>query len=328
MKVPFFSIITPCYNAAPYIEDTILSVMNQKNDSQHIIIDGGSKDDTIRIITTYQNKLSYWVSEPDQGQSHAINKGLNYADGKVINWLNGDDKYREGALNQIKALFNKPNVTAVCGTSRLFGENGTIKYSNGSDIFPNNLAKTIGWARIDQPETFFTKTAWEIVGPLNENLHYCMDREWWMRYLYKFGLSGIVESKECWVDFRIHDKSKTSTAESAFTSEHHSIFYKLGKKISDSTACDTMAEIFELDKDLNTQISDWENLPLCSDIFNYYLLKTTDQLYAQGLHEEARSYLKLVGMKGLESEDRKLYSRLKYRLKLPKSVIQYFRNIG
>ena len=100
MKVnPKISIITPCFNAALYIEQTILSIINQDYDNlEYIIIDGGSTDGTIDIIKKYENKIAYWISEPDNGQSEAINKGIAVSTGDVFNWVNGDDYLEVGVL--------------------------------------------------------------------------------------------------------------------------------------------------------------------------------------------------------------------------------------
>jgi len=195
MTPSLISIITPTYNQAHYLEKCIDSVLSQGiKKLEYFIIDGGSTDNTVDIIKKYEKNLTYWVSEPDAGQSQAINKGMKLAKGDIVNWLNSDDYYEPEALAFVNKAFNNTETKVVCGVSKLFDKNGIIKYSRGTDIYDGNLAKTIAWARIDQPETFFLKEAWDAIGPLNENLHYTMDREWWMRYLYIFGLAGIYKS--------------------------------------------------------------------------------------------------------------------------------------
>ena len=101
-KLPKISIITPCFNAAQYIEQTILSIVNQEYDNlEYIIIDGGSSDGTVDIIKKYQDKITYWISEPDKGQSDAINKGIAIATGEVFNWVNGDDYLENDTLKLV-----------------------------------------------------------------------------------------------------------------------------------------------------------------------------------------------------------------------------------
>ena len=126
MKVnPKISIITPCFNAALYIEQTILSIINQDYDNlEYIIIDGGSTDGTIDIIKKYENKIAYWISEPDNGQSEAINKGIAVSTGDVFNWVNGDDYLEVGVLKLVGEYFQKSNINVFCSPTMLFNEEG------------------------------------------------------------------------------------------------------------------------------------------------------------------------------------------------------------
>src|SRR5688572_2633651 len=146
-KYPKISIITPSYNQGEYIEKTILSVLEQNYPNlEYIIIDGGSTDNSTEIIRKYADRITYWISEPDKGQSDAINKGLKLATGDIVNWLNSDDYYEPGALFKVAEAFNNPEVNVFAGRSHLFTGVDTIVYdSQGTDIYPENLAKTIGW---------------------------------------------------------------------------------------------------------------------------------------------------------------------------------------
>src|SRR6187455_126103 len=114
---PLVSIITIVYNGEKYIENTIQSVINQSYPNlEYIIIDGGSTDNTVDIIKKYQSHISYWISEPDNGQTDAINKGFAKCTGEIFNWLNSDDYYEPGALLKLGSLFfNKPSVEVICG---------------------------------------------------------------------------------------------------------------------------------------------------------------------------------------------------------------------
>src|SRR5258708_366492 len=117
------SIITPSFNQGDYIEETIQSVLSQKyGDLQYIIVDGGSIDNSVSIIKKYEKYLSYWISAKDDGQTNAINKGLNIADGEIISWLCSDDLYVENALTGVADYFNDhPDISFLHGKTILFG---------------------------------------------------------------------------------------------------------------------------------------------------------------------------------------------------------------
>ncbi len=105
---PLVSIITPSYNQVQYLEDTIQSVIQQDYPNiEYIVVDGGSTDGSLEVIERYKNKLAWWVSEPDQGQADAINKGFRKASGEIIAWLNSDDLYLPGAISSAVELFQE-----------------------------------------------------------------------------------------------------------------------------------------------------------------------------------------------------------------------------
>ncbi|MBK8351099.1 MAG: glycosyltransferase [Saprospirales bacterium] len=185
------SIITPSFNQGQFLEQTIDSVLSQNYPNlDYIIIDGASTDNSVEIIKKYEKHLHFWTSEKDNGQSDAINKGLKYASGDIINWLNSDDYYEQDSLKKVAHYFEDETTLVVAGKSNIWKNNKICKQSTGTDIY-NSVEKTIGFARIDQPETFFSKKAIDKMGFLNANLHYVMDREWWTIYLLIFGLDSI-----------------------------------------------------------------------------------------------------------------------------------------
>ena len=227
MVYPKISIITPSFNQGQHLEQTIVSVLSQEYPNlEYIVIDGGSTDNTVDIIKKYEKYLTYWVSEPDKGQSDAIDKGYNRATGEIINWLNSDDYYEPGALFKVGRVFNDPSVNIFCGISRVFGV-GSEYYSNGTDIYPGNLEKTIGWARIDQPETFMRKRIWDQLGGIDIRFNYVMDKELWVRYLFTYGLAGVLKTTELLAHFRHHPGSKTMSQQGEFSDEGLSLFYSL-----------------------------------------------------------------------------------------------------
>lgn len=180
---PKISIITPSYNQGQFLEQTILSVLGQNYPNlEYIIIDGGSADNSVEIIKKYEDKLVYWVSEADKGQSHAINKGFSIATGDILAWLNSDDMYLPGILDYISKLIDSTS------TGIYFGDCIQFKYLNAElTCFGSCVSKRFNENNlllndyIIQPSSFWTKKTIEILGPLNEDLHFGFDWEWFIR---------------------------------------------------------------------------------------------------------------------------------------------------
>jgi len=306
------SIVTPSFNQGQYLEQTICSVLDQNYPHlEYMIFDGGSTDGSVAIIKKYQKYLRYWESSPDRGQSHAINKGLSRATGDVFNWLNSDDYLEHDALEIIARYFDNPETNVVCGRSRIFRDpNQTIKYSSGTDVYLGNLAKTIGWGRIDQPETFFRLQNHKEVGPLNESLHYLMDKEWWMRYLCEFGLSGIVSIPDTLVNFRHHSLSKTVSQQEGFEEELLLVI----SSFASSCNYPSYIKIFEDQKSSINYSFKSADQKLIESSVAYMLLFLSEYYYYQKMdNSKARFFLKGVIGKYLSDEDEPLFQRLQFR---------------
>lgn len=174
---PRLSIVTPSYNQSQFIEETIRSVLLQGYPNlEYIVIDGGSTDGSIDIIRKYEPWLDYWVSEPDRGQSHAVNKGWAKATGEILAWLNSDDFYLDGTFKRIATEFRiSRHLAMLAGECILVDEfsRGTVTKKAGSF---DPIALLTG-PKPAQPATFFRRSTLESVGPLREDLHYSMDRE-------------------------------------------------------------------------------------------------------------------------------------------------------
>jgi glycosyltransferase involved in cell wall biosynthesis len=222
MTYPRISIITPSYNQGHFIEETIRSVLNQGYPNlEYIIIDGGSTDQTVEIIQRYENQITYWVSEPDRGQTHAINKGLARATGDILAYLNSDDYYLPNTLLKVAEYFAQfPQTDLLHGRCRYVNEQGEKVGEQWGDI--QSFEEIIDlwgvwWHRRQfvQPEVFWSKRMGDRIGEFREDLHYVMDYEYWCRILRAEGLVGRVEDELTCFRLTATQKSNQSEAVAA-----------------------------------------------------------------------------------------------------------------
>jgi glycosyltransferase involved in cell wall biosynthesis len=197
-SLPKISIVTPSYNQGQYLEKTIQSVLDQHYPNlEYIIIDGGSLDNSTEIIKKYEKYLKYWVSEPDRGQSHAINKGFKHATGDLFAWLNSDDYYMLGALDEVAKVFREhPDAGAIVGTGQIINSKGEVTYYKEptEEITIESLYNWLNGGNFSQPSCMFTRAAWEQCGPLDEEVHIAFDLDFWLR-MAKKGFNFVVTQK-------------------------------------------------------------------------------------------------------------------------------------
>lgn len=334
MPQPKITIITPSYNQAQYLEQTLDSVLSQGYPNlEYFVFDGGSSDGSVEILKKYEKYLTYWESQPDKGQSDAINKGLVRATGEIVNWLNSDDYYEKSTLKIVGEAFTEESVNVLCCRSRIFfsENNQTSHYSSGTDVYPNNLAKAIGWARIDQPETFFRATAINKMGLLNPRLHYVMDKEWWIRYLWLFGQEKVYKSDEVLVNFRLHGESKTVSQKVGFVKESVSLYYTLAhhyqlKKYVDFLKANFEVTIVQSLTELPTKPKEEVEL-----IMNYHIFLIFLEAYANNDYRLAKVATSLINSDLLSISERKEFikvgSRLRYLPIYVKKAFNYFSSL-
>lgn len=328
MKEPKITIVTPSFNQGRFIEQTIQSVLDQQYPNlEYIIIDGGSTDGTVDIIKKYEKHITYWVSERDNGQSDAINKGLQLATGEVVNWLNSDDYYELGALKTVAEAFQDQNVTVVCGRGRIFYQNKEgERFSRGTDVYEGNLAKTIGWARMDQPETFFRRSVLEKVGELDSSLHYLMDRDLWIRYLCLYGLEGVKKIPDVLVNFRLHASSKTVSQNEKFQIDHDSFFYSICRQFKLVGLQEIIESACEVHESFTLRIPAHFKKNDVEKIMSYYFLKRADEFYTTNERVKAKLFLVQVDPNHLAVAEQSLLKKLNFRntfVSLP--ILKFFR---
>jgi glycosyltransferase involved in cell wall biosynthesis len=210
-QLPTISIITPSYNQGQFIKQTIDSVLSQNYPKlEYWVIDGGSSDQTVKILQSYGKKIN-WISEKDNGQTDAINKGLQKTSGEIVAYLNSDDCFAAGTLKSVGEFFVS-NKTAiwVTGDYKIIDASGTEiqslvrKYKTFFRILELPfLIKILNY--INQPSTFWRRDAMARVGMFDDSLRYCMDYDFWLR-LYELQKPFLLAEQLS--HFRIHGNSK------------------------------------------------------------------------------------------------------------------------
>lgn len=217
-QLPAITVVTPSFNQRDFVEQTIESVLGQGYPSlQYLVMDGGSTDGTVELLERYGDRLA-WVSEPDRGQSHALNKGLARATGEILAFLNSDDYYLPGALHAVGEWFaahpDSHWLTGRCRTVDLHGD----EIRRPVTAYKNFWLRVAGYRGlqvlnyVSQPATFWRRDVWEAVGEFDESLDYAMDYDYWLRAGKRFRLDRIDRYLAC---FRVHPTSKAGASASA-----------------------------------------------------------------------------------------------------------------
>ncbi len=211
MNWPKITIVTPSLNQASYIEQTIDSVLSQDYPNlEYIVIDGGSQDGSVDIIKKYAKHLTYWESQKDRGQSHAINKGIFRATGTIFNWLNSDDWLAPKALLEVAAAFKNETVTLYSGNIQYYDQSKNQLLPAEGSRMDVDLVRFIAYGAQVQPSTFYKMSFVQRVGGLNELLHFCMDKELYLKYLLLNATSGIYTNTATIANFRQHSAAKSA----------------------------------------------------------------------------------------------------------------------
>jgi glycosyltransferase involved in cell wall biosynthesis len=212
LTLPRISIVTPSFNQGPFLERTIRSVLDENYpDLEYIIIDGGSTDESVDIIRRYERHLAHWVSEPDAGQSNAINKGLRHATGTILAWVNSDDCYLPGVFQTIaETARTHPDAGVYVGASEVVDTAGVLirHQKPPAAISLETMYQWMRGADFMQPSCFFRDTAWRSVAPLDETIHIAFDVDLWMR-MAKAG-QAFVTIDRALSQALVHPEAKTT----------------------------------------------------------------------------------------------------------------------
>jgi glycosyltransferase involved in cell wall biosynthesis len=224
---PLVSIITPSYNQACFLEQTIQSVLWQDYQNiEYIVVDGASTDNSVEVIKRYNNRIAWWVSEKDQGQAEAINKGFSHAHGEIVAWINSDDLY-----------YQKDVVSQAVDTMRAHPEVGMVY---GAGVMTDGELHLLDWHRYHQytienllvfdvllqPAVFMRHEALIQAKYLQTDFHMVLDHSLWIRIAHDYPLAYV---DEFWAVERTHEKAKTTAQATAFVDEAFELIQTLEK---------------------------------------------------------------------------------------------------
>jgi glycosyltransferase involved in cell wall biosynthesis len=237
VDLPLVSIITPSYNQARFLEAALRSVLDQDYPNiEYLVVDGASADGSVDIIRRYADRLTWWVSEKDSGQSEAINKGLHKARGGIVGWLNSDDIYLPGAVaSAVTAFQSHPQAAVVYGDALAIDADG--RSFNVMRARQYSLVDLMAFNIICQPAAFMRRSVLEQVGYLNPAYHLLMDTLLWMEMAR---LAPLIYVPQTWAAARYHEQAKNRTRGAAYGREARMLIEYLGSRpeFSDIVAAD------------------------------------------------------------------------------------------
>jgi glycosyltransferase involved in cell wall biosynthesis len=227
VPLPTVSIVTPSFNQARYLEATIQSVLSQDYPRiEYILVDGGSTDGSLEIIKKYSDRLAWWVSEKDRGQTDAINKGFAHAKGGIFAWINSDDTYEPRAVGQaVRYFLDHPEVGMLYADCNYINEAGQVIGQFPAAQTDLALLRR-GYVHIPQQTMFFRADLWNQIGPLDPSFYFAMDYDLWTRIAARAEMRYLAG--QVWANFRIHTSGKTIAADDRCWPEMLRVHYRDG----------------------------------------------------------------------------------------------------
>jgi glycosyltransferase involved in cell wall biosynthesis len=294
LTLPRISVITPSFNQAEFLEQTLESVVSQGYPNlDYIVMDGGSTDGSVEIIQRYAKHLSFWTSEKDQGQSDAINRGFSRATGDIFCWINSDDYLEADSLMTAAAYFEEhKDWNVLNGGCRIVGQSERMPEVIGTVRRLECPGKTAvrRWSQFwfAQQSTFWRRSLWERVGPLKTDLHFVMDLELWSRFL---ALTEIHAVGEVLANYRLHLSAKCVADSASVALE---ILKLTATNLLDTRATRSISEIEAITELAWRQNNSWAELLEECDSPRYVL---RDPFQPNPASSEAKAYNILLKLK-------------------------------
>jgi glycosyltransferase involved in cell wall biosynthesis len=326
-NLPRITIITPSFNQGKYIEQTILSVLEQDYPNlEYIIMDGGSSDETVEIIRKYESQIAYWESKPDNGQSDAINKGLQRATGDVFNWLNSDDILEKGALQEVGKAFAEKDILSFNGVCRTFKDGNLAETVNTTyTTFSKSAEQTIAKPGMGQPSQFYSLNAIREIGNcVNSSLSHSMDMELWYRFLFRFGTDKVGFTNTTLSSFRLHGESKSVSLYEIFRKDDYALYLSIFNQFNAPDFLKNFVLKFELNKNYRNT---WDTGVIKPELlFAWFAVRFATEYYTLGEYDNCRKCL-LYARKNGYPVDSNFLSLLGKVMLLPIPLINFARKI-
>jgi len=327
MNFPKISVVIPSYNQGQFLEETILSVVDQQYPNLEIlVVDGGSKDNSIDIIKKYEKHITWWVSEKDKGQSDAINKGFARVTGDITTWLCSDDLFTPGTLKRVAELFTSlpDDIGVVYGSAILFGEGFATRESHGYDN--PGVERYISGQAFPQPSSFFKTKYLQQAGPwVREDLHLGMDYDLFARL---GSVCNFHPVKEFFSRYRLHDASKTVSQHSKLIEDWTRTFSNLCRNFGWSDVIEKLQAIPQIAPFTNYHYSFKPNPEIINKANRelalfYHICYWLKSCYQYKKRDDARAILAIL-KKNYPAEwlaNERFISKITRRLMIPDPVL-------